>query len=77
MTMGDEAPAIEVLMVEAPAFDAPQAFEARLELERLAALALEERARALAETVRRLEAELDATEAAERAGQARTSPARR
>jgi hypothetical protein len=37
--------------------------DARLESERLSALPLEERAGALAETVRRLESELDATEA--------------
>jgi uncharacterized small protein (DUF1192 family) len=42
-------------------------------MERLSALPLEERAGALAETVRRLEAELDATEATERA--TRTGPA--
>jgi uncharacterized small protein (DUF1192 family) len=50
------------------------------ELERLSALPLDERAAALAETVRRLEAELDATEATEGAGSAgptRTGPARR
>jgi uncharacterized small protein (DUF1192 family) len=50
------------------------------ELERLSALPLEERATALAETVCRLEAELDATEATEGAGSAgatRTGPARR
>ena len=54
--------------------------DAGSELERLRALPLEERAVALAETVRRLEAELDATEATEGAGSAgptRTGPARR
>jgi len=54
--------------------------DAGSELERLSALPLEERAAALAETVRRLEAELDATEATEGAGGAgatRTGPARR
>ena len=49
------------------------AVDARSELERLNALPLEERAGALAETVRRLEAELDTTEATERA--TRTGPA--
>lgn len=56
------------------------AIDAGPELERLSALPLEERAAALAETVRRLEAELDATEATEGAGSAgatRTGPARR
>jgi len=56
------------------------AIDAGSELERLSALPLEERAAALAETVRRLEAELDATEATEGAGSAgatRTGPARR
>ena len=56
------------------------AIDAGSELERLSALPLEERAAALAETVRRLEAELDATEATEGAGGAgatRTGPARR
>ena len=50
------------------------------ELERLSALPLDERAGALAETVRRLEAELDATEATEGAGGAgatSTGPPRR
>jgi uncharacterized small protein (DUF1192 family) len=49
--------------------------DARSELERLNALPLDERAGGLAETVRRLEAELDATEATERAGATRTGPA--
>ena len=56
------------------------AIDAGSELERLSAFPLEERAAALAETVRRLEAELDATEATEGAGSAgatRTGPARR
>jgi uncharacterized small protein (DUF1192 family) len=56
------------------------AIDAGSELERLNALPLEERAAALAETVRRLEAELDATEATEgaaSAGATRTGPARR
>ena len=56
------------------------AIDAGSELERLSALPLEERAAALAETVRRLEAELDATEGTEGAGSAgatRTGPARR
>jgi uncharacterized small protein (DUF1192 family) len=56
------------------------AIDAGSELERLRALPLEERAAALSETVRRLEAELDATEATEGAGSAgatRTGPARR
>lgn len=56
------------------------ASDAGSELERLGALPLEERAAALAETVRRLEAELDATEATDGAGSAgatRTGPARR
>jgi len=60
--------------------DEASAVEAGSELERLSALPLDERASALAETVRRLEAELDATEAtegAERAGATRTGPARR
>jgi uncharacterized small protein (DUF1192 family) len=43
--------------------DEGSAVDAGSELERLNALPLEERAGALAETVRRLEAELDATEA--------------
>jgi uncharacterized small protein (DUF1192 family) len=43
--------------------DGGAAVDARSELDRLNALPLEERAGALAETVRRLEAELDATEA--------------
>jgi len=43
--------------------DAGAPLAADAELERLAALPLEERAAALGETVRRLEAELDATEA--------------
>ena len=54
--------------------------DASSELERLNALPLEQRAGALAETVRRLEAELDATEATEGAGSAeatRTGSARR
>jgi uncharacterized small protein (DUF1192 family) len=49
------------------------AVDARAELERLNALPLEQRAGALAETVRRLEAELDATEATEAAGGTRTT----
>ena len=53
--------------------DQGPAVDARSELERLHALPLEARAGALAETVRRLEAELDATEATERA--TRTGPA--
>jgi hypothetical protein len=53
--------------------DHESAVDARSEMERLNALPLEERAGALAETVRRLEAELDATEATERA--TRTGPA--
>ena len=60
--------------------DEASAVEAGSELERLSALPLDERAAALAETVRRLEAELDATEATEGAGGAgptRTGPARR
>ena len=60
--------------------DEASAADAGPELERLSALPLEERAGALAETVRRLEAELDATEATEgagRAGATRTGPARR
>ena len=63
--------------------DEASAAEAGSELERLSALPLDERASALAETVRRLEAELDATEGAEggegaeRAGPTRTGPARR
>jgi len=64
MTVGDEASAVE-----------PGS-----ELERLTALPLDERAAALAETVLRLEAELDATEATEGAGSAeatRTGSARR
>jgi uncharacterized small protein (DUF1192 family) len=54
------------------------AVDARAELERLNALPLEQRAGALAETVRRLEAELDATEATEATGgtrATRTGPA--
>jgi uncharacterized small protein (DUF1192 family) len=60
------------------------AVDAGPELERLNALPLEERAGALSETVRRLEAELDATEAADspdrldktgRAGATGTGPA--
>ncbi|HYR64098.1 MAG TPA: hypothetical protein VET24_15890 [Actinomycetota bacterium] len=39
------------------------AVDTRSELERLSALPLDQRASALTETVRRLEAELDATEA--------------
>ena len=64
MTADEEAPAVE----------------AGSELERLSALPLDERAGALAETVRRLEAELDATEATEGAGGAgatSTGPPRR
>jgi uncharacterized small protein (DUF1192 family) len=53
--------------------DQGSAVDARSELERLHALPLEERAGALAEAVRRLEAELDATEATGRA--TRTGPA--
>jgi uncharacterized small protein (DUF1192 family) len=49
------------------------AVDARAELERLNALPLEQRAGALAETVRRLEAELDATEATEAAGATRAT----
>ena len=55
--------------------DQESAVDAGSELERLNSLPLEERAGALAETVRRLEAELDATEATERAGATRTGPA--
>ena len=60
--------------------DEASAVEAGSELERLSALPLDERAAALAETVRRLEAELDATEATEgpgSAGATRTGPAPR
>ena len=49
-----------------PAAETPVAADA--ELERLAALPLEERAAALGETLRRLEVELDATEASGPAG---------
>lgn len=51
-----------------PGTDAEAPIAADAELERLAALPLEERARALGETLRRLEAELDATEASGPAG---------
>ena len=53
--------------------DESSAVEPGSELEWLSALPLDERAAALAETVRRLEAELDATEATGRA--TRTGPA--
>jgi uncharacterized small protein (DUF1192 family) len=52
--------------------EAPAAIDARSELERLQALPLDQRAGALTETVRRLEAELDATEASRAS---RTGPA--
>jgi hypothetical protein len=55
--------------------DQESAVDAGAELERLNALPLERRAGALAETVRRLEAELDATEATEGTRATRTGPA--
>jgi uncharacterized small protein (DUF1192 family) len=55
--------------------DPESAVDASSELERLTALPLEQRAGALAETVRRLEAELDATEATPGTRATRTGPA--